>query len=146
MQVPELNLNDIKDALGKTKPLPAKVEESKPAPKPPDGILKIPKKGSDKLIIKMSEDGVKVKFEERSRGRMKFQIKFSSEEAIAFRNYSQTFKADDMHVDDFIKFIFFTGMTAYSERVSEAVQNIANDPEAMLAAGMTQEDIDKAKN
>ena len=129
MNLPELNLADIKATL-----------KSEPEKELPEGILKLPK---ETITVKLSEDGVQVKFEERSRGRMKFQIKFSNEEAQSFRNYCSVFKADEMHMDDFIKFLVFEGMTSYNAKVNEAVSEIQNDPEAMIEAGLEAAEVDQ---
>ncbi len=131
MQVPEMNYSMIKQNIDKR----LEVSPSSVV-KLPEGVLKIPKEGSEKLYVKLTEEGVKVRFQERSRGRMKFQVKFSADEAESFRNYCTAFKADETHVDDFIKFLLFTGMQAYNERVNEAVKAIASDKEAMKAAGL----------
>ena len=140
MNVPELNLASIEKTF---KTLPGQHDAPLPVKdnRLPDGVLKIPEKGSDKLNIKLSEDGVAVKFTERSRGRMKFQIKFSNDEAQSFRNYCTVFKSDEMHTDDFIKFLVFTGMRAYNDTVNNAVEKIQADSEAMAEIPETPETV-----
>ena len=75
-----------------------------------------------KELITMKQDGVQVKYTERTRNRVKFQIKFKEEEATAFKNYAKVFKDPEMAMDDFIRVVFFTGMEALNEQVVAKVK------------------------
>lgn len=73
-------------------------------------------------IITLKPEGVNVKLTERSKGRLKFQIKLSKDEAEAFNNYSKVFKDPKMPMDEFVRVIFFTGMTSLNDQVVERVK------------------------
>ena len=108
---------------------------------PSPGILKLPK---DTISIKLSGEGVNTKLIQREgrRRNMEFRIKFSKDEAIAFRNYCGVFKDNEMHMDDFIKFLFFEGMNSYNAKVNAAVEEVRSNPELLEQAGI---DPDKVK-
>jgi len=75
-----------------------------------------------KQLITLKQDGVQITYTERSRNRLKFQIKFKEEEAVAFKNYAKVFKDPKMPMDDFIRVVFFTGMEALNAQVVSKVK------------------------
>lgn len=65
---------------------------------------------------KVNPDNIKIKVEDRSRGRMKITIKFSKEEAEAFKNFSRV-KPEDLDDEVFYKQIFFAGCNALTAEI-----------------------------
>ena len=66
-----------------------------------------------------SLDDARIKLTERSRGRMKIQIKFSKEEAEGFKNFCQI-KPKELADDEFYKQIFFAGCNAMTAQNQES--------------------------
>ena len=73
----------------------------------------------DKVSLKL--DDAKFKLVERSRGRMKIQIKFSKEEAEGFKNFCKL-KPPELDDETFYKQIFFAGCNAMTEQIQALVQ------------------------
>ena len=74
----------------------------------------------DKIELKF--DSWKIKKIERSRDRMKLQIKFSKEEALALKNFLEMVKPPEISEDDFFKGIFKMGVETMETKLMEAVQ------------------------
>jgi hypothetical protein len=68
-----------------------------------------------------SLDNTKIKLVERSRGRMKIQIKFSKEEAEGFKNFCMI-KPPEVEDEVFYKQIFFAGCNAMTEQITALVE------------------------
>ena len=77
---------------------------------------------ASKEMITLRQEGVQIKYTERTRNRLKFQIKFKEDEAVAFKNYAKIFKDPALPMDDFIRVVFFTGMEALNEQVVAKVK------------------------
>jgi len=73
----------------------------------------------DKVSLKL--DDAKFKLIERSRGRMKIQIKFSKEEAEGFKNFCKL-KPPELDDETFYKQIFFAGCNVMTEQIQALVQ------------------------
>jgi len=71
--------------------------------------------------VSFSLDDAKVKITERSRGRMKIQIKLSKEEAEGFKNFCNL-KPPEMTDDIFYKQIFFAGCNAMTQQIQDMVE------------------------
>ena len=84
--------------------------------------------------IKVNFDNWKIRIDERSKGRMKLQIKLSKEEAEAYKNFSQICKPNDVSDDQFVKSIFVTGYEALNRELSQLVQKFALENQEELAA------------
>ena len=78
--------------------------------------------------VSFSLDDAKFKLTERSRGRMKIQIKFSKEEAEGFKNFCKL-KPPELEDDNFYKQIFFAGCNAMTEQI-QALVNAHKESEA----------------
>lgn len=61
----------------------------------------------------------KIKEEDRSRGRMKFQIKLNKEEALAFKNFKEIVQPEEMSDEDFLRNMFFTGWNTLNQQLAE---------------------------
>lgn len=88
--------------------------------------------------IKLNVDNWKMKTVERTRGRMKLQIKLSKEQAEAFKNFSETLKPKDASDEQWLQMIFFTGCETINEKVYEMAQSYAEEKaEELEASGIT---------
>lgn len=88
--------------------------------------------------IKLNVDNWKIKTVERTRGRMKLQIKLSKEQAEAFKNFSETLQPKDATDEQWLQMIFFTGCERINERVYEMAQSYAEEKASELeASGLT---------
>tara|TARA_Y100000401_G_scaffold63001_1_gene50065 strand:+ start:158 stop:496 length:339 start_codon:yes stop_codon:yes gene_type:complete len=88
--------------------------------------------------IKLDVNSWKIKAVERSRGRMKLQIKLNKEQAEAFKNFSETLKPEDATDEQWYQMIFFTGCERINEKVYEMAQEYAEEKAAELeASGIT---------
>ena len=65
---------------------------------------------------------------------MKLQIKLSKDEAIAFKNFADVCKPQEITDDDFIKTVFITGIESLNKQLAEMVQKYAAENRDELAA------------
>jgi hypothetical protein len=68
--------------------------------------------------VSFSLDDAKIKVTERSRGRMKIQIKLSKEEAEGFKNFCNV-KPPEMSEEVFYRQIFFAGCNSMTQQIQE---------------------------
>jgi len=69
---------------------------------------------------------------------MKLQIKLSKDEALAFKNFADVCKPQDVTDDQFIKTVFVTGIEALNQQLSDMVQKYASEnKEELAASGIT---------
>ena len=93
--------------------------------------------------IKLDVDSWKIKQVERSKGRMKFQIKLNREETESFKIFSETVKPDEVTQDDFIKSIFLTGIEAMNKKIMSMVEEYAQqNPEDFKAQLVEMQDME----
>ena len=67
-----------------------------------------------------SLNDAKIKVTERSRGRMKIQIKLSKDEAEGFKNFCKL-KPPELNDETFYKQIFFAGCNTMTEQIRDLV-------------------------
>jgi uncharacterized alpha/beta hydrolase family protein len=92
----------------------------------------------EQTSIKMDIDKWKIRVDERSKNRMKLQIKLSKDEAIAFKNFASVCKPVEIKDEDFIKTVFITGIEAMNKQLAEMVQKYASEnKEELAASGIT---------
>ena len=84
--------------------------------------------------VKLNIDNWKIRLDERSRGRMKFQIKLNKEETEAFKAFTETVKPEEVSLDDFVKSIFLTGIETMNKRLVEMVQEYAKEHKEELSS------------
>jgi hypothetical protein len=70
---------------------------------------------TDKLNLNFNNSTIKQ--QDRSRGRMKITIKFSKEEAEAFKTFMTVVKPEELTEDLFFKQIFFMGCKSLDEQL-----------------------------
>lgn len=92
----------------------------------------------DKVSLKL--DDAKFKLVERSRGRMKIQIKFSKEEAEGFKNFCKL-KPPELDDESFYKQIFFAGCNVMTEQI----QALVDAHKAAQAQEETQEENEQTE-
>ena len=90
--------------------------------------------------VSLSFEDTKFKLVERSRGRMKIQIKFSKEEAEGFKNFCKL-KPPELDDDIFFKQIFFAGCNVMTEQIQAMVEahRVAQATEGSETQGETSE-------
>jgi len=69
----------------------------------------------------------KIKLQERTRDRMKLQVKLGKDEAQALKNFMQMIKPDEVSEEDFIKGLFMMGMQDMETRLLEALDKYEKD-------------------
>jgi len=77
------------------------------------------------ITLDFSEWNINLK--ERTRDRMKLQIKLSKEEASAFKNFMEMVKPPDISEEDFLKGIFKIGVETMEAKLLEAVKKHAEE-------------------
>ena len=75
--------------------------------------------------VSLNLDNSKVKFLERSRGRMKIQVKLNKEEAEGFKNFMMV-KPPELDEDTFFKQIFFAGCNVMFAQIQEMINQHKN--------------------
>lgn len=83
--------------------------------------------------INLSFDNSKITVTDRSKGRMKIAIKFSKEEAEAFKNFTKI-KPPGLPDDLFYKQIFFAGCNQMTQQIEELITHHKAEIEAKIEA------------
>ena len=92
----------------------------------------------EQTSIKLDVSQWRIRVDERSKNRMKLQIKLSKDEAIAYKNFAGVVKPQEITDDDFMKTVFVTGIEALNKQLSEMVQKYASEnKEELAASGIT---------
>ena len=69
---------------------------------------------------------------------MKLQIKLSKDEAVAYKNFAEVCKPQDITDESFIKTVFVTGIESLNKQLSDMVQKYASENKEELAlSGIT---------
>jgi len=93
---------------------------------------------ADQTEIKLDVDTWKIKVRTRRNNRMRLQINLSKDEAIAFKNFSDVCRPEDVPEADFIKTVFITGIEGMNKQLAELVQKYASEnKEELAASGIT---------
>ena len=72
---------------------------------------------------------------------MKFQLKLDKQEAEAFRNFANTVKPTEINMNDFVRSIFFNGVRALEEELTNnMVKHIQENRAEYEASGFTFDD------
>jgi|TARA_Y100000310_G_scaffold230489_1_gene232940 hypothetical protein len=92
--------------------------------------------------IKLNVESWTIAQKERSRGRMKFQIKLNKVETESFKAFTETVKPEEVTQDDFVKSIFLTGIEAMNQKIMNMVEEYAKaNPEDFKAQLVEMEDM-----
>tara|TARA_R110002020_G_scaffold106771_2_gene248300 strand:- start:2622 stop:3038 length:417 start_codon:yes stop_codon:yes gene_type:complete len=93
---------------------------------------------ADQTKIKLDVDKWNIKVRHRRNNRMRLQINLSKDEAVAYKNFSEVCKPEDITDADFIKTVFVTGIEALNKQLAEMVQKYAAENKDELAmSGIT---------
>jgi len=99
---------------------------------------------NSKTKINFNPDNWKIKITERTKGRMKFQIKLSAEEAEAFTKFSDSVKPDNVSMGDFTRSIFFSGIRTLEEQLTQnLVKHMEDNREEFEEKGFIFDDDGK---
>lgn len=84
--------------------------------------------------IKIDTSKWDIRVEQRKRNRMKLIIKLSKDEALAYKNFAEVCKPQEVTDADFMKTVFLTGIEALNKQLAEMVQKYAAENRDELAA------------
>ena len=96
--------------------------------------------------IRLNVSDWKTKTLERSRGRMKINIKLSKDEAEGFKNWSTHVKPDELSLDDFVKQVFFNGIEYLNVKLQDVAKKIMEDKnlrEQLEASGINVQSLEE---
>jgi len=92
----------------------------------------------EQTSIKLDVNQWRIRIDERSKNRMKLQIKLSKDEAVAYKNFATACKPQEITDDDFIKTVFVTGFETLNKQLAEMVQKYASEnKEELASSGIT---------
>jgi len=92
----------------------------------------------EQTSIKLDVSQWRIRIDERSKNRMKLQVKLSKDEAIAYKNFADVCKPQEITDEDFIKTVFVTGIETLNQQLSDMVQKYASEnKEELAASGIT---------
>ena len=92
----------------------------------------------EQTSVKLDISQWRIRIDERSKNRMKLQIKLSKDEAVAYKNFATACKPQELTDDDFIKTVFVTGFETLNKQLAEMVQKYASEnKEELAASGIT---------
>jgi hypothetical protein len=95
--------------------------------------------------VSVNLKNTKFKLTERSRGRMKIQIKFSKEEAEGFKNFCMI-KPEDLADEMFYKQIFFAGCNTMTEQIQAMMNERAKELEKQDDSENTESQTEEASD
>tara|TARA_R110002020_G_scaffold163895_2_gene350094 strand:+ start:9912 stop:10226 length:315 start_codon:yes stop_codon:yes gene_type:complete len=84
--------------------------------------------------IELNFESWSIKAQERTRDRMKLQIKLSKEEASAFKNFMDMVKPPEIDPETFMKGIFKLGVETMEMKLMEAVKTHAEENDMELSS------------
>ena len=91
-----------------------------------------------KISYTPNMDNWKISLKERSRNRMKIQVKLSAEEAEALNNFLNAAKPPEVSNDTFFKALFMKGWESYHKEIEERyVEHIQENREEYEASGFS---------
>ena len=98
----------------------------------------------NKISYTPDMDQWKITYKERTRNRMKIQVKLSAQEAEAVRNFLTAAKPENVSNDTFFKALFMKGWESYHKEIEEKyVEHIEKNKEDYEASGFTFDDNGK---
>ena len=73
---------------------------------------------ADQTQIKIDVNNWNIKVRERRNNRMRLQINLSKDEAVAYKNFADVCKPEDITDSDFMKTVFITGVEAMNKQLA----------------------------
>jgi|TARA_R110002020_G_scaffold444988_1_gene656703 hypothetical protein len=96
--------------------------------------------------IKFDINSWKIKVRERRNNRMRLQINLTKDEGLAYKNFAEVCKPEEVTDADFMKTIFLTGIEAMNQQLADMVRKYAEDNrEELAASGITVLEGDDGK-
>ena len=89
---------------------------------------------ADQTQIKLDVNSWNIKVRQRRNNRMRLQINLTKDEALAYKNFAEVCKPEEITDSDFMKTIFLTGIEAMNKQLAELVQKYAQENKEKLAA------------
>jgi|1_EtaG_2_1085319.scaffolds.fasta_scaffold05539_5 hypothetical protein len=88
--------------------------------------------------IKFDFNSWKIKVRERRNDRMRLQINLDKDEALAYKNFAEVCKPDEVTDSDFMKTIFLTGVESMNKQLADMVRKYAEENrEELASSGIT---------
>ena len=78
-----------------------------------------------KDTIKLNIESWNIKTKERKRNRMRLRIDLDKDETLAFTNFKNSAKPEDLSDDQFMKAIFLTGIESMTKELFKRVKEYA---------------------
>jgi len=91
-------------------------------------------------IERFNPDGWTLRVDYRKRDRMKINFKLSKEESEAYSNFKNQTKPDQISEDQFLKSIFFLGITTLEANISKKIQNELEKMDEDVSLEVPEED------
>ena len=88
--------------------------------------------------IKFDVNTWNIKVRERRNNRMRLQINLTKDEGLAYKNFAEVCKPEDVTDADFMKTIFLTGIESMNQQLADMVRKYAEENrEELAASGIT---------
>lgn len=88
--------------------------------------------------IKFNIESWNIKVRERRNERMRIQINLNKDEGLAYKNFGEVCKPEDVSDSDFMKTIFLMGIEAMNKDLSRMIKDFAKENKEDLAlSGIT---------
>ena len=88
--------------------------------------------------IKFDFSSWKIRVLERRNNRMRLHINLNKDEGLAFKNFAEVCKPQDVTDADFMKTIFLTGVESMNQKLADMVRKYAEENrEELAASGIT---------
>ena len=88
--------------------------------------------------IRLEVDSWKIRIREKRNNRMKLHINLSKDEAVAYKNFKDVCKPEEVNDEQFLKTVFITGIQALNQQLSDLVQEYAKaNKEDLASSGIT---------
>lgn len=84
--------------------------------------------------IKFDVNTWNIKVRERRNNRMRLQINLTKDEGLAYKNFAEVCKPEDVTDADFMKTIFLTGIESMNQQLADMVRKYAEENRDELAA------------
>jgi hypothetical protein len=101
----------------------------------------------DSSAIDFNFNDWSIQTQDRTRDRMKLQVKLSKIEAQAFKNFMDTVKPSEVSDNDFMKAIFRVGMEEMERKLVEAAQEYVEEHrEELEASGIDLGELERGSD
>jgi hypothetical protein len=107
-----------------------------------------------KVKVTLDPKEWKIKSSDRTKGRMKIQIKLNKEEAEFFKVWSKAVRPESVSEEEFIKRLLFKGIETMDQQLNELIQKTVQEMEHANSASSievegkdlpTEEDVEEVE-